>query len=577
MSSLRNCGFIRILLILISLVVLGHYIRHDSTSLFSTLSYRYNPRLRARETLNVDQCGLNGDNDLYGIGIRVGYYTQAVAVWFANFFVLEETRMLRAVNTLFMFAMMIGLVWFSHAPSKVFAIEAFLLIQLLSATWYVGLLDKSRFSHKCWQFNPARLIIREGSLIGLTSYNIWFWWTGLDLMKVSPCGTYVLFMAKVNLYTWFRSAHKVLSIAFAVSHPLLSISTIAQLVLHFKSRHIRDPAYYKQLEEQLLHELSELDASACTFLLPPSSDDIALAEVNATYRDAASSPISESFFLGETRHTDLAIGTVTESHAEDHERCSGLFIQDPNTGPGMLPAESSPCAITGNETLKSSELHPLSPAFEDLLAADTYLANILESLPAERHTLRMTLTQLKLYTPLIPPRLFHIIYTHPIRVSLLTPLFLHIYSLRTYFLFTYPLLLSSALTSSQHPTLSATTLTTFLSFHKANLPRENRKYYYMPSATLTFLMTLALVLTIELSIRWNHIQGVNDLGTVGQLVPAVLGVGGLVKVLWSWTMERLNREGKAEDESAVNRCARVYYDLKEKKHGGTAPGPQQTV
>lgn len=577
MSSLRGSRLAIILFILILLVCLVLYMRHNISSTFDTLSYHVSPQLRVRETAKIDQCGLNGDSDLYGVGIRLGYYTQAFAVWFANFFVLEESRTLRAVNIMFMFAMMVGLVWFSHAPSEAFAIEAFLLIQLLSVTWYVGVLDKSKFNHKFWHFSPARLLIREGSLTGLISYNLWFWWVGLDLMKETPCGTYILLMTKVSLYGWFRSAHKVLSVMWACFHTFLTIGTVAQLVQHFKTRHIRDPAYYKHLEEQLRLEVHDFNAPQCTIPHPADSNEIALVTQNVTYCDEACSPITDSFFQKEVQHTGPTVITVTEplnSHACDHEQRCGSSIQDSNPRPGMTPVDLSLSTFTVQTALRSPNLHPPSPVIEDLLVADAYLASILGSFPTERpRTLRMTLTRLKFFSPSIPRNLLHILLTRPKRLSLLFPVFLHIYALRTRPLSSYPLLLSNALLSPQHLTLSAPTLSTFLSFHRANLPYENEKHYYIPSAIQTFLVTIALVLTIELSIRWNHIQGVNNLGTVGQLVPAVLGVGGLVKVIWLWTIERVNHgEKKAEEEGAADRCARVYYDLKEKRTRSTGLG-----
>lgn len=58
-----------------------------------------------------------------------------------------------------------------------------------------------------------------------------------------------------------------------------------------------------------------------------------------------------------------------------------------------------------------------------------------------------------------------------------------------------------------------------------------------PAAYLSFafrkLITLTiLILSCELSLIWNHVSGTGSFGAVGQLIPAVLGVGGLLRVLW---------------------------------------------
>jgi hypothetical protein len=54
------------------------------------------------------------------------------------------------------------------------------------------------------------------------------------------------------------------------------------------------------------------------------------------------------------------------------------------------------------------------------------------------------------------------------------------------------------------------------------------------TSTWAFSLTLFLfnLLTIELSIRWNHITGVNKLVSTGQLIPFVIGVGGMCRSCW---------------------------------------------
>ncbi|MCJ1300772.1 hypothetical protein MMC08_003570 [Hypocenomyce scalaris] len=581
MSSLRSPKLIPILTFLISLSFLGRYTGPDIVSAFGTFSYYVSQRqLRTRQVSNVVHCGFDGNADLYGVGIRLGYYTQAFAVWFANFFVLEESRTLRAVNTLFMFAMFIGLVWLSHAPSQTYAIEAFLLNQLLCATWYVGVLDKSKFSQKYWQFEPVRLLIRNGSLIGLLSYNIWFWWIGLDLMNNTPCGTYLFFLAKVSLYGWFRSAHKVLSILWACFHTFLTVGHVAQLVQHFITRHLRDPAYYRQLEQHLRYELN--GSNACSVLQPAGSNDLTSVKKKVIYRDEACSPITDYFPQKESQHNASTIITVKESpasHASDHDLCCPSSPQDSSSRPTASPVGHSPSNALTKTALGPPKIHPTVPIFADLLDADTYMANTLVSPHTNRgHTFHIPLTPLTLSIPVFPPHFFSTLRTRPIRLSLVTPLFLHIYALRTCPLPIYALILSNALLSPQHLKLSPATLSTFLSLRTAKLPRENKKYYYIPSAIQTFVVTTGLVLAIELSIRWNHIQDVNGLGTVGQLVPAVLGVGGLVKVFWSWVMEKLdNGKEREEEEREVDRCAQVYYELKERRKLHTSPGAGQGI
>ena len=102
-------------------------------------------------------CGFQGNPDIYGIGIRIGYYTQALSVWVSNYFVLSESKTLRSVNLLFFIALFIGLACLSHTPAKFHAIEGYFLNHLLVATWGMGVVDMSRFIREYWRFSKPRL------------------------------------------------------------------------------------------------------------------------------------------------------------------------------------------------------------------------------------------------------------------------------------------------------------------------------------------------------------------------------------------------------------------------------------
>ena len=51
-------------------------------------------------------------------------------------------------------------------------------------------------------------------------------------------------------------------------------------------------------------------------------------------------------------------------------------------------------------------------------------------------------------------------------------------------------------------------------------------------AAETLVIIVMLVVQVELTIAWNHVSGLQTLNTLGQLIPCILGVGGLVQVLW---------------------------------------------
>lgn len=62
-----------------------------------------------------------------------------------------------------------------------------------------------------------------------------------------------------------------------------------------------------------------------------------------------------------------------------------------------------------------------------------------------------------------------------------------------------------------------------------------------------------LVVAAELTIQWNCIRGVQKLGNVGQLVPACVGVSGLVRVVWRCMQLAFGKEEAGWDGEAMKK------------------------
>lgn len=69
-------------------------------------------------------------------------------------------------------------------------------------------------------------------------------------------------------------------------------------------------------------------------------------------------------------------------------------------------------------------------------------------------------------------------------------------------------------------------------------------------------MCTELILQIELSIHWNGITGMGNRGAIGQLIPAIIGVGGLVRVVRAWWSNSENEEAGMDIE--LKECAELY-------------------
>lgn len=87
---------------------------------------------------------------------------------------------------------------------------------------------------------------------------------------------------------------------------------------------------------------------------------------------------------------------------------------------------------------------------------------------------------------------------------------------------------------------------------------------------------MIFIAQVELTIAWNRMGGLQTLNTVGQLVPFILGVGGLVKVVWGkWCLLRksVKEEPEFDDSGEEDRAAieayRTWKDAYEQRLGST--------
>ena len=528
------------------------------------------------------ECGFSGNSDLYGIGIRLGYYTQAISVWFANYFVLGEAKVLRSVNLLFLVALFIALAWLSRQPEQTHAIEVFLLLRLLFATWYVGVLDRSRFSKKHGRKRIMRVLIRECALLGMLSYAVWFAWVGLDRMEETPCGTWIFFAAKLNLYGRYRSAYKALSISALSFGTIKQFDTVHQLFQYWQNPGIRSPEYFARLRHALLIQGYHSGISHGN-----SSDEHhshnGLGEVDPPPRNSnsgASTPSHPSILTCDEVGEDARIGScrmkTSTSLQSDilRQNVSDAATQCnlPDTPPHP-PEKSSTINGNGSLAVDESTLDPL-PSLENLIEAQFWLEAI-TAVDVTNHSswcYQIPWVPVKIFLPSIhSPRQFwkrlSTLYAlRPFRLSIMMPVARHIKLLCRFGWYNYPLMLEAALQHPHHKRISKSTLMTFIALQKAQLPPSRPTPHVIWSACISLAMCVELVLSIELSIYWNRIGGMGNVGAPGQLIPAIIGIGGLVKVIWVWrsrsygTVEVVNGVDGASEE--LRECVEVYQRLK---------------
>ena len=541
----------------------------DASRLTSSLhSHTVYSSIKKRQDASPTRCGFAGNTDLYGLGIRVGYYTQAFSSWLANWFVLQESKVLRTTNTIFMVAMFLGLVLISSTPSGTYAIEAFLLLQLLLAIWFVGVKERSRWGMKYWKYDPLRAAIREVSVIAILIYNVWFWWYGLDAFIPTPCGTYILVFTKVSLYGWYRSAHKVLSIISISFQMVMATGDVLQLHNYWQTRTIRSPQHFSALADHLM-DGGGVDSTRTTKQVSAANKETRDQRMEDHCLDRRCSRVVET----SSEIPILGSGNTINQSSHNHQLSS--VTPEAQVTVSVLASE--------HEATNEPKISKKISLFDSIYSADDYVASILDdpaTVARNYFSYHVPYTPVTVYLPILSS----LLPTFPtdskgggtdIRFPLLLPFFIYVYNRHNYPFTAYPSILSRALASPHHQSLDPSTLSTFLILHTATIPNHNRKLYWVPSALMNFLISVLLVLAIELSIYWNNISQTQDIRSVGQLLPFVLGIGGLLNVIWSWI-----RDGKGDDsegkeiDKEVERCAGVYYELKAAKQ---KRGPSQQV
>lgn len=504
-----------------------------------------NPHIFTRDDGPPEQqCGFTSNPDIFGIGIRIGYYTQAVAVWFASFFFFREAKVLRAVNTLFIIAMFIVGIISACNASTTYAAEMFLLLQVGICLGIVGILDLSKYSTRLWKVSWERLAIKTAMAYAGHSFNIWFWWIGLGKMLTTPCGTFMWYVVKADLFGWARTVMKVVSVFGIVERTYSAAWRDSIRGIHaWFAKDIRDDFRARSDEK-----------SGGGFPLDAASQTCSNAPEPAANNDQQPSEPSVG---------DLGCQlnpNSTKKRAEDV--CT--------TDLGCSPPRSSLSACVS--TSIASETRSSSPTFASIYAADRYLQQITAIYPPtiaenRRRGCSILRGRIKFYIPSFHTRCIHpapssatclfltakAVARGRLPVSAVAIVIQHIIALEKEPAWRLPRFVYQmlrAMPAQGPPDWQSLTLASDIQLSQKPFTVARWKWIY--DATKTLATIVLFIGQVELTIAWNHMGGLQTLNSVGQLIPFILGVGGLVKVLWGkW---RFLKNGTKEDPDSNEYC-----------------------
>ncbi|KAF2472760.1 uncharacterized protein BDR25DRAFT_365913 [Lindgomyces ingoldianus] len=157
-------------------------------------------------------CGFEGNGDMYGLGIRLGYYLQWYGAIFAAWFAPTESRSLRFTNALFIAASFLALVIITARDMESLQPVEVYIILLLMFGAYLALIPIYlwRLLTKCDPYwDPTRYpLVIPGAvfanlhlllLVGVLVYQYWFWFNRVSSLDHVNCQQYGFFFAQIRL------------------------------------------------------------------------------------------------------------------------------------------------------------------------------------------------------------------------------------------------------------------------------------------------------------------------------------------------------------------------------------------
>ncbi|KAL6709876.1 hypothetical protein ACN47E_000661 [Coniothyrium glycines] len=502
------------------------------------------------------KCGFEGNNDIYGVGIRIGIYCQILAVWFANYFLLSEAQVLRDSVSIFSVAILIVSLIFAASPSDILAVEAFVLLQILAWSCMMGVRAKSSYHQgKFSEGSLLRRVVCEVVNLINICLHVWFWWTGIDRMKPTPCGTFLMmYVVKTGMFGWARKVMMAMSlfvllcttywVSVESSRPwtLWKVQKarmeFSQAVTQWtKSRDENpDPKHETDREE---YEVSISD-DGCKSMLSQDSK-------------SRHSPTNLDFGIVRSHSAPLAYTADNSKESSRVTICEIPSLHHP-TLPAQLGTRSTRCEIeTGLQILY--DVDEAEKYIRYCISASPYQNN-LDGKPLALPAIIRSILQPQRYRSAIadrpsPPSWFRchlhtwaafltfrfpsqafIVYSHLRQAGVLDPLS---GPFQSYAAITYKSPHSSGDKTLALPSWSAVTLASDLMLNTRPAPKKVWLGWYY--TILDLLIHVVVILQVELTLHWNSVTGLASLWTsVGQLVPFIIGVGGLGLVLSRWVL-----------------------------------------
>ncbi|KAK4244751.1 hypothetical protein C7999DRAFT_17022 [Corynascus novoguineensis] len=180
-----------------------------------------------------DQCGFDGNGDLYGLGVRLGIYLQWSTSVLADNLHEPAIETTREANMTFQLAMLAGLILITvRSDMETKTIEGYIALLFCFASAWIASLQgysaaKARYTgaeDRSGGLSIAGDVRGQGGLLLSTAtcaYGLWFLFVGLDKLPRTACPETIFFFAPVKAFGWYRSLAKAVFIASLIGSAVL--------------------------------------------------------------------------------------------------------------------------------------------------------------------------------------------------------------------------------------------------------------------------------------------------------------------------------------------------------------------
>ncbi len=196
------------------------------------------PLANRQEASEHSSCGLTGNPDFYGLGIRVGIYIQWITSFIANLFLKKAIEENLGTNTIFLLALFVATV-VATVHASVQAIEIVVLLQLnfgfifsILSIW--GHRTRSPQGQDPIRFPLIPSLGRLALTTALSCYGLWFWFYGYAaLYDRTGCPNYTFVFARVNASNGARMFFKIQSTLVLVVYGVLFAREVVMVLCFF--------------------------------------------------------------------------------------------------------------------------------------------------------------------------------------------------------------------------------------------------------------------------------------------------------------------------------------------------------